>query len=339
MKIPSEDVPQADKLEDVVKVIEGVGQGARTFQDLSRYIDKVERQGRYYRRAAEILGFIKNQTNHAILTKLGENYLSSSPVRKEEILARAVLSCRMMQRLIPFLEGRRAAGVTKQEVEEFIKTVAEETGPSMIPRRASSAIAWLSDIGLLNQRGSKFVLGNLPESVEFIDYTAEDEPLFPKKYDLNEYQDLSSEISQNTKSVSVLINDAQKDRALKSHRMLTNLMAAKIRKAGAIPKRNPYIDLSARIDEQIYLFEMKSSNDGNAHDQIRKGISQLYEYRYIQRADEARLILVVENPLPAKLRWLENYLIEDRGIFLVWDGNRKTFNCPKNERESLPFIF
>ena len=61
MKIPSEDVPQADKLEDVVKIIEGVGQGKRTFQDLSQYIDKVERQGRYYRRAAEILGFKKTK--------------------------------------------------------------------------------------------------------------------------------------------------------------------------------------------------------------------------------------------------------------------------------------
>ena len=339
MKIPSEDVPQADKLEDVVKIIEGVDRGERTFQDLSRYIDKVERQGRYYRRAAEILGFIKNQANHAVLTKLGKDYLSSPPAKKKEILAKAVLSCRMMQRLIPFLESQRDSGVTREDLEVFIKTVTEETGPSMIPRRVSSAVAWLSDIGLLNQRGSKFVLGALPDTVELIDYTDEDEPLFPKKYDLNEYQDLSSEIRQNTKSVSVLINDAQKDRALKSHRMLTNLMAEKIRKAGAIPKRNPYIDLSARIANQVYLFEMKSSNDGNAHDQIRKGISQLYEYRYIQRADEARLVLVVENPLPSKLRWLENYLVEDRGIFFVWDGDRKNFNCPKKLKERMPFLF
>ena len=106
-----------------------------------------------------------------------------------------------MQRLIPFLEGQRTSGVTREDLEVFIETVTEETGPSMIPRRVSSAAAWLSDIGLLNQRGSKFVLGVLPDTVELIDYIDEDEPLFPKKYDLNEYQDLSSKIPAKTRKV------------------------------------------------------------------------------------------------------------------------------------------
>jgi hypothetical protein len=53
MKIPSSKIPQADMLEDVLSVASAVNQGARTFQDIATYIHKVERQGRYYRLAAE----------------------------------------------------------------------------------------------------------------------------------------------------------------------------------------------------------------------------------------------------------------------------------------------
>lgn len=244
-----------------------------------------------------------------------------------------------MQRIIPFLESKGTNGATRKEIQEFIKTVTEDTGPSMIPRRVSSVIAWLSAIGILRELGTQFVLGPLPASVDLVDYTAGDEPLFPKKYDLNEYQNLSNAIRQNTKSISVLIDEAQKDRALKSHRMLTNLMARKIRETGAIPKRNPYVDLSALVGQEIYLFEMKSTKDSNVHDQIRRGVSQLYEYRYIQQVHNAKLVLVIENPLPNKLSWLVNYLVNDRDIFFVWDGDGKTFNCPKDLKDRLSFIF
>lgn len=339
MKIPSEDVPQADKLEDVVKLVEGVAKGACTFQEQSKYIGKVDRQGRYYRRAAEILGFIQNQTNRAVITNSGKEYLSSSPAKKKEILVRSVLSSHMMQRIIPFLENKGIDGATREEIQKFIKTVTEDTGPSMIPRRVSSVIAWLSTIGLLRVCGTQLVLGALPEAVDLIDYIAGDEPLFPKKYDLNEYQHLSNEIRHNTKNISVLIDEAQKDRAFKSHRMLTNLMAKKIREKGAIPKRNPYIDLSALVGKEIYLFEMKSTTNRNVHDQIRRGISQLYEYRYIQQVHEAKLVLVIENPLPNNLSWLTKYLVEDRGIFFVWDGDGETFHCPKYSKDRLSFMF
>jgi len=78
MKIPSSDIPQADILDDVVNVVKAVGEGRHTFQDIARYIGKVDRQGRYYRRAAEILGFIKNTDNTSVLTDSGEQLLKSS---------------------------------------------------------------------------------------------------------------------------------------------------------------------------------------------------------------------------------------------------------------------
>ena len=60
MRIPSSEIPQADKLEDIIKVAEAVKNGNKTYQDIAMYIGKVERQGRYYRLAAEILGIIEH---------------------------------------------------------------------------------------------------------------------------------------------------------------------------------------------------------------------------------------------------------------------------------------
>jgi hypothetical protein len=114
-------------------------------------------------------------------------------------------------------------------------------------------------------------------------------------------------------------------------------MAESLRKRGAVPKANRYIDLSARWEGDDYLFEMKSTTDENAHAQIRRGLSQLYEYRYIQNVKKSKLVLVVENPLPRDLVWIDTYLVQDRGLLLVWDGQGK-FSCSQESREQLAFL-
>ena len=340
MKIPSEDIPQADELLDVVKLVKGVHQGIRTFQNLAQYIEKVQRQGRYYRRAAEILGLIENEQNSSHLTELGRKFVTVSPQERDQILANTVLSTRIIQRAIPFLEGAGARGVSKAELERFIGTVTEATiGPSMIPRRVSTILSWLTQINVVRERDGRYYLNPLPRGVELLDYADVDEPLFPKRYELDEYTALKRTIEEKRGSLSILIDEAKRDRATNSHKMLTNLMADRIRKAGAIPKRNTVIDLATNISGTVFLFEMKSTTDDNAHGQIRTGISQLYEYRYIQGVKEAKLVLVIENPLPRKFDWMANYIIQDRGIYLVWDGNRKSFDCPPQVKKDLEFIF
>lgn len=67
-------------------------------------------------------------------------------------------------------------------------------------------------------------------------------------------------------------------------------------------------------------------------------ISQLYEYRYIQAVPEAKLVLVIEKPLTAALTWMQDYLVEDRDILLVWDGTDDRLFCPSSTRETLNFL-
>ena len=89
--------------------------------------------------------------------------------------------------------------------------------------------------------------------------------------------------------LNVMTDDDAKERAERAHQMLTDPRSYKTRRAGAVPKSNKYVDLSAVVRNDLYLFEMKSTTAGNMHAQIRRAISQLYEYRFLQEMPSAKL--------------------------------------------------
>ncbi len=64
---------------------------------------------------------------------------------------------------------------------------------------------------------------------------------------------------------------------------------------------------------------------------------RVYEYRYIQNVEKAKLVLVIGNPLTKKNQWMKNYLLNDRGVLLVWDDDGK-FRCPPSIRNQLEFL-
>lgn len=338
MRISSEDIPQADVLDEVVRTVEAVSGGARTFDDIAEAIGKVDRQGRYYRRAAEILGFIHNQLNRSSLTTSGRHFVQH-PERRRELLAEAVLRTRLMQRALPFFEAYEKTGVRRQELTDFIAEVTQPVGPSMIPRRVSTVIAWLESIGVIEERRDRYFLrGALPAGINIVEYKAVDEPLLPKKYDLDEYSGVAGSVRKAKGMLKVMIDDAAKERAERAHQMLMDLVASRIRRAGAIPKNNPVVDLAATVKGDDFLFEMKSTTDKNVHSQVRRAISQLYEYRYLQQIPSAKLVLVMENQPPEEKRWLVDYVVKDRGLLIAWNGDRRTLHCPTELAGQLSFL-
>ncbi|RPI63406.1 MAG: hypothetical protein EHM48_02500 [Planctomycetaceae bacterium] len=178
----------------------------------------------------------------------------------------------------------------------------------------------------------------LPGELSAIPFTYDSEPLIPTSVTLAEYRDVEKRTTANPKTITHIIDETKLERANESHRQLTNLVGRRIRSVGGIPRCNDLVDLAARLTELSYIFEIKSTTDSNARSQIRKGISQLYEYRYLQHAPYARLVLVVEQPLEKDLAWMADYLINDRGIFLVWDGDKKHLYCDSELKKSLKFL-
>src|SRR5687767_11420464 len=74
--VATTDFPQADRLLQVGDVATAVRAGQRSDQGIEAAIglDSNARQGRYYRRAAEILGLITTRQNSSGLTELGLEY-------------------------------------------------------------------------------------------------------------------------------------------------------------------------------------------------------------------------------------------------------------------------
>ena len=339
MKIPSKDVIQADSPERVMATIDAVARGARDDEAIATAIGGLDaRQGRYYRRAAEVLGFMVRDANHrSIVTPAGKVFANADQALKRSLFTQAVLSNPLFQRMLPFLEGKGAAGVTRDEMEMFLNAVADLGAASMVERRVSSYLGWLVKLGLAKIVGKRWVLDHLPAAVPLVRYESDEEPIFPNRYDLKEYQEQAQRVASKQEAIAYFVDRAKLERATTSHETLVNMMAERLRQRGAIPKANRYVDLSARWEGNDFLFEMKSTTDDNPHSQIRRGLSQLYEYRYIQNVKEAKLVLVIENPLPKPNQWMEDYLMKDRGVLLVWDGNGK-FNCSPAIRKQLDFL-
>jgi len=339
MKIPSKDVIQADTPERVIATVDAVARGARNDKDIAASIGGLDaRQGRYYRRAGEILGFMERDANHrSIVTRAGKEFANADQAMKRALFTQAVLSNPLFQRLLPFLEGKGPEGVTRDEMEMFLNAVADLGAASMVERRVSSYLGWLVKLKIAKIVGKRWVLDYLPATVPLVRYESDEEPIFPNRYDLKEYQEQAQRVASKREAIMYYVDRAKQERANKSHETLVNLMAERLRQEGAIPKANRYVDLSVRLGGDDYLFEMKSTTEDNPHSQIRRGLSQLYEYRYIQNVEKAKLVLVIENALPKQNQWLENYLLGDRGVLLVWDGNGK-FNCAPHVRAQLEFL-
>ena len=339
MQIASDDVPQADVLDDVIKVVQAVNEGFRSYQDIGEYIGKDERNGRYYRLASEILGLTeKPQRNVSVLTQLGRQFLDASDTQRNEMLPQLVLNTRMMQRMLPFLE-QYPEGVTRNQIETFIENVTDVSG-STIGRRFNSVVNWLVRIGWLHQADDRYVLtpqGNISNpNVEFVDIT---EPLLPQTLELQEYLSVAERTISDEPSLQLILRDEVKsERAIAAHVQLVNLVAERVRYSGSLPRSNALIDLASRVDNRSFIFEMKSIHENNARSQIRRGLSQLYEYRYLQNIPNAILVLVIENSLPNNIAWMQDYLEQDRDIRLVWDGDGQLHASPQTQGE-LAFLW
>jgi hypothetical protein len=319
--------------------VAAVQSGGSTYQDIAAAIHMDWRQGRYHRLAAELMGFVVPiGPNEARITDVGRAMISAEGEDHRRLLIEGLLRMRLFQRVVPFLEAHKEAGCTREQLQRFIGVVTERTGPTMVPRRTSTIIAWLREVGLVEQHGRSYHLCALPDRTGVIAYANEAEPLLPSRWDLAEYREVERRTRAARGSITYTVADVLWERASATHEKLTNLVAERLRRYGSVPRRNQFIDLAATVRDELFIFEVKSTTAGNARDQVRRGISQLYEYRYIQRAPTANLVLVLENPLPAELRWMSDFLSDDRGILPVWDGNLRRLYCPKRYRQRLAFL-
>lgn len=106
-----------------------------------------------------------------------------------------------------------------------------------------------------------------------------------------------------------------------THKLVLQQLEEYLEKMGCEPVESEHIDLFVQIPKNgKFLFEVKSITNSNLLSQTRKGISQLYEYRF-RYQDEigygVHLCLVFPHE-PIGIDWLTEYVCEDREIGIIW---------------------
>ncbi len=118
------------------------------------------------------------------------------------------------------------------------------------------------------------------------------------------------------------ITKIKRQRSNLSHKLILQQLDEHLRSRGIEPYENEHIDLYAKVpDDGKFLFEVKSIFEDNLLAQTRKGISQLYEYRFRYKAEighkDITLCLVYPYE-PKTIRWLQEYICTDRKIAVIW---------------------
>jgi hypothetical protein len=117
--------------------------------------------------------------------------------------------------------------------------------------------------------------------------------------------------SSDKTTTEALVNLVACERANQSHHTIEQALADKIRQLGHEPIYNGHIDMSFTTDAGSVIVEVKSCTQDNVHAQIRKGVSQLLEYRYLygsRLTAPVSLVLALEVEPGARKRWLAGYL-------------------------------
>lgn len=310
-------VPQADSLAVVDHVLDAIASGGHADADIvpSGYTD---RQGRYYRLAAEGLGLAyRSAPNHADLTSRGRAYVAASRATRRLLLRELAISENPFLRGIVNYLGESAGGRGRDDIIGFI---VRETALSEVTaeRRYTSVHNWLLELGLAEDRGGRLVVtgpgpGFGRAEVASTESILEGLPAYSRPATASRTPDVESE----PRLVAHLVDEAKLERANAVHEMLRQRIAENAGNSNYVVRPSGYIDVyAARTDREV-IFEVKSATEANFMKQVRSAVSQLHEYRYYQDLHAAELCLVIEaGPPPGEERVLD-YLYSDRGIAAI----------------------
>jgi len=331
MKYPTHLFPQSDTVSDFNKLVEAISKNHRTDYEIEHYMgkDSEGRQGRYYRKAVETLGLIVTDRNYSDLTPLGKDYLRASTDKKLRIMAKGVLDNPVFKEILRFLNSKGGRGATKDELENFVVSIYGGA-KSTARRRTTTIINLITYLDLARRIGDRIIATKIPFGALIEETFDPIEPILPTKTDLKmllpQEQKKRDRLNQ-PKIVKYYVNEIKKEKADVIHHDLVALMAKKIVENGLTPKCNGFVDLCTKDGDTQYLFEMKSVRSKNMIAQVRKGISQLYEYRYRMDMKDPFLCLVLSRePSGKKFGWLIDYLVEDRKIHVCW-RKKDRFEC------------
>jgi hypothetical protein len=153
MKLESIDIPQADSIWFVMRVLDAVHEERLSAREIGAYLgDKVGRQGSYYVHAARILGLvtIDPQRHTVALTPYGRALRTYDPVARQRALRHLVVRSEPMRTVVH--EMVRCGGLNEGAIGALLRELAP-LSESTAERRVRTVVAWLRDLELIDGDG------------------------------------------------------------------------------------------------------------------------------------------------------------------------------------------
>lgn len=151
------DIPQADRLEKVISTVKAIYEGANTDTKIAIEIGFTDRQGRYYRHASEILGFINNSRNNATITDFGTELVETENEKKFSILRKAIYQNSFFKQVLEFFTSSKSL-VTEEELQNYIYSITKTEAHSTVPRRIKTIISWLLTLDIITEEDDKYAI-------------------------------------------------------------------------------------------------------------------------------------------------------------------------------------
>lgn len=157
-----DEIPQANDLIKVGHTVIAVSKGCNTFQLIAAELKMVDRQARYYRKAAEILGLIKTGgINNSLLTDAGKNFIRSA-FQTNDILKSIkpyFLAIPLIREVYDQVSTQRSVS-DKNILEVLIQLTGSTSKNTTIVRRLSTFVSWLKQVDMLkpSEKDNSFTL-------------------------------------------------------------------------------------------------------------------------------------------------------------------------------------
>lgn len=185
MKISISQVPQADELNKVILTVEAVYNDYLTDYQIADYVGFTDRQGRYYRLAAEILGLLENQSNNASLTDTGKSLIVLDESNRLKKIRTILQNNYLFKTILGEIESA-GDGLSRNELLTFLYKLIDGS-ESTITRRYSTIMNWLITSSLIK--------------LDFRDLSDEEKETVYKINDLLDETDFEDEIEINNESI------------------------------------------------------------------------------------------------------------------------------------------
>lgn len=194
MKISITQVPQADELQKVILTVESVYNNYVTDLQIADYVGFTDRQGRYYRLAAEILGLLENHNNNASLTTSGKEFIILDEDNRAKKI-RTILKENELFKAVLDEINLSDDGLSREEILSFLSKIIEGA-ESTITRRFSTIINWLTSSSLLkldlrkvrdekekeDERETVYKINDLLDETDFWEEPNINDSIYPANY-------------------------------------------------------------------------------------------------------------------------------------------------------------